>query len=958
MRRMNAGRSMMAVSVSAVALAAALPGVAAAQTAPAQPQDPAATEVEEVVITGIRRGLADSIELKRTETSIVEAVSAEDIGKLPDVSIAESIARLPGLAAQRVNGRAQVISIRGLAPDFTTTLLNGRQQASSGDNRAVEFDQYPSELLSGVVIYKTPDAELSGFGLSGTADLRTVRPLDFGERAVAVNLRGEWLEDGDMNAGIDSEGVRFSTSYIDQFMDGTLGIALGYAHMGSPSQARQFKAYGYEAFGAVCEPGDADPATCVDSVQPDEADPALIINGQEAFATSRFNERDAFIGIAQWRPTDRFSAILDVYYSQFDQEEIRRGAQWFSNAWADGAFFRDVTTEDRGGSMFATGGTVHNAVPIIRNDRNTRQDELLSVGFNAEYELDDRTRFAADLSYSSNERREQILETYAGYGTGVGGVTPATPDVGRTRDIIGFQLSDDGFPTYSEGLDYADASQVSLGDRAPWGGWAHDGAIRFPDVEETIHSVDLRGERDFDGIVNRVTVGVNLANRDKMKRVDDFDLFLKNGRQQVLVDPQYLVDPTSLDFVGFGDILSIDLAQALDVYYDRAPILDANFYDKNWDIEEEVVTWFAKADFEWNNFRGNFGVQVVEQTQESTGVIINGTEPGQPIVPTTVTEGDSYTDVLPSLNLIYDLGGGHRLRFAAAKTMARPRMDEMRANVTPGFNSLVCTGQPCPPGSTVNPWSASGGNPNLEPWRSDAFDIAYEWYIDPTTYLSIAAFHKKLDTYIYLQTTEFDFTGIPLPSTASSIPPDVTISPIGQITLPQNGDGGVVEGVEISGALNFGTIWEPLDGLGLIGSVSFTESDLNPSADGSEVRIPGLSGMVYNATAYFERGGFQARISKRFREAFKGEVVQLFATRGYTEILDDEQIDAQIGYTFQEGSLEGLGLLFQVNNLTNSPYRTRLGLDAGGTTTADGGALPEVYEEYGRQFLFGVNYRF
>lgn len=945
MLRMRQRRSLMAASVSVLAIAAVLPGVAMAQQAePAG--DPQATEVDELVITGLRRGLADSIELKRTETSIVEAVSAEDIGKLPDVSIAESIARLPGLAAQRVNGRAQVISIRGLAPDFTTTLLNGRQQASSGDNRAVEFDQYPSELLSGVVIYKTPDAELSGFGLSGTADLRTVRPLEFGRRALATNLRYEWLEDGELNSDVDSTGLRASVSYIDQFMDGTLGLALGYAHLDSPSQARQYKAYGYESF-----PGDR--------TSPDAADGALFLNGQEIFATSRTNTRDALIGIAQWRPSDRFEAVLDLYYSQFDQEEVRRGAQWFSNYWADAVAYSGVTTQTRGGSPFATSGVVENAVPIIRNDLNLREDELFAAGLNATYDLDERTRIIADLSYSTNSRREQILETYAGYGAGVGGVRPATPNVGRTLDNIRFDISDDGFPTYDEGLNYADSARVSLGDRAPWGGWAHDGAIRFPDVEETITAVDLKGERDLDGLFRSVTFGVNLTRRDKSKRVDDFDLFLKNGRQQVFVDPQYLVAPTSLDFAGFGNVLSVDLSRALDVYWDRAPILDANFYDKNWDIEEEVVTWFGKADFEWGAFRGNLGVQVVDQTQESSGVIINGTEPGVPITPIAVTAGDSYVDVLPSLNLIYDLGGGHRLRFAAAKVMARPRMDELRANVTPGFNSLVCSGQPCTPGQTVNPWSASGGNPNLEPWRANAFDVAYEWYVDATTYLSIAAFHKDLDTYIYSQTTQFDFSGVPLPSTASAIPSNVTISPIGQITLPANGNGGSVEGLEFSGALNFGTLWEPLDGLGLIGSLSLTESDLNPTANaGSPVRIPGLSGTVYNITGYFERGGFQARISKRFREAFKGEVVQLFATRGYTEILDDEQVDAQIGYTFQAGPLEGLGVMFQVNNLTNSPYRTRLGLDGGGTTTADGANLPEVYEEYGRQFLFGLNYRF
>ncbi len=151
-------------------------------------QDAAALST--VTVTGIRKGIEDAISVKRNSDSIVESISAEDIGKLPDNSIAESISRLPGLAAQRVAGRAQVISVRGLSPDFATTLLNGREIVSTGDNRSVEFDQYPSELLSGVTVYKTPDAGLIGQGLSGTLDMQTVRPLNFGKRVVTLNVRG------------------------------------------------------------------------------------------------------------------------------------------------------------------------------------------------------------------------------------------------------------------------------------------------------------------------------------------------------------------------------------------------------------------------------------------------------------------------------------------------------------------------------------------------------------------------------------------------------------------------------------------------------------------------------------------------------------------------------------------------------------------------------------------------
>src|SRR6185312_11814548 len=156
-------------------------GGAAEQDRPSTPNGGKddATQMEGITVTGYRHSIESAIETKQNSTSIVEAISAEDIGKLPDISIAESIAHLPGLSAQRVEGRAQVISVRGLSPDFATTLLNGRELVSTGDNRSVEFDQYPSELINGVTVYKTPDAGLVGQGLSGTIDMQTVRPLNY-----------------------------------------------------------------------------------------------------------------------------------------------------------------------------------------------------------------------------------------------------------------------------------------------------------------------------------------------------------------------------------------------------------------------------------------------------------------------------------------------------------------------------------------------------------------------------------------------------------------------------------------------------------------------------------------------------------------------------------------------------------------------------------------------------------
>ncbi len=921
-------------AVSALAIAALLPQAALAQEAPAEDAG------DEIVVSGIRYSLANSINTKKNETSIVEAVSAEEIGKLPDVSIAESIARLPGLAAQRVSGRAQIISVRGLPPDFATVLLNGRAQASSGYNRAVEFDQYPSELLSSVVVYKSPDARITGMGLSGSVDLRTVRPLAYGKDTIAISLRAELDEDGGRNADMSKWGGRGSISIIGQNDAGTLGWALGYAYLDAPGHVDHFKAYSYESFGFA--------------VTPDSADSSLQLNGQEAWAVNSRDKRHGFMGTLEWQPSDTVHTTLDLYYSRFKQTQVSRGAQWFSNGWADGATFTGVQTTPVGGSTLGTSGHFNNAVPILRNDHNTREDELVAVGWNGEFQMTDSLTFRADLSYSSNQRDETYIETYQGFGVG--------PFQTRTFDDYDFSIPLEGYPTYSNwGLNYADANQVSLGDRAPWGGWGHDGLIKSPHIKEDITAVDLGFTRNFDNsVITAIDIGVNYTHRVKSKTVEEIDLNLKNGRAQVPIGSQFLIAPTSLDFIGFGNVIAFDLPAALDTYYDQSVLQDVNHFDKSWTINEDLLTFHVRANFEQGGLKGNVGVQVVKTWQGSEGLRINSYVSPVQVYPAVMNT--DYTDVLPSLNAFYDMGGGFRLRFAAAKVMARPRMDDMRANMTPSYSNPCSGGSPasgCVPGGTVQVWSGTGGNPALKPWRAKEINAAVEWYGGDATYFSVGGFYKWLDTYIYNRTITADFSGFPVPSTVTPLPVGVTGSPIGTLTAPDNGNGGYVRGVEISGALEFGKVLPALNGFGISGSVAYTDSNLNPTSGSTLVRIPGLSDWVYNLTGYFEKDGFQLRASYRYRSAFKGEVVALFTNLAYTEVLADKQLDAQIGYTFQEGSpLEGLGIVLQVSNVLDSPYRTRLGLDAGGVRTSDGTALPETYEKYGRQWLVGISYKF
>ncbi|WP_454259180.1 TonB-dependent receptor plug domain-containing protein [Pseudoxanthomonas mexicana] len=195
----------------ACCLALAFPLAAQAQqSTQATPAEQSVETLDTVRVTGIRAAIATAVETKNESTSIVEAVSAEDIGKLPDISIADSISRLPGLTMQRVDGRAQVIHIRGMSEQFGGTLLNGREQVSTGGNRGVELDQYPAELINGVTVYKTPDASLVGQGLSGTVDMQSIRPLDFDGRRITFSGQGEYNSLGKLIDGSSDKGYRAS----------------------------------------------------------------------------------------------------------------------------------------------------------------------------------------------------------------------------------------------------------------------------------------------------------------------------------------------------------------------------------------------------------------------------------------------------------------------------------------------------------------------------------------------------------------------------------------------------------------------------------------------------------------------------------------------------------------------------------------------------------------------------
>ncbi len=891
-----------------LAVAAALPS-AMITSAYAQEAEEAADEeqaMEEIITTGIRGSLRNSALMKQGSDSIVEAISAEDIGKLPDASIAESLARLPGLTVQRLNGRGQQLSIRGLGPDFTTALLNGREQVTTGDNRGVEFDQYPSELLSQVVVYKTPDASLIGAGLAGTADMRTIRPLEHGRRTISGQVRYEWAEKGDVNPDVSDDGQRASFTYIDQFADGDWGLALGVSHMANPGGEERFEIWDFNPM----------------------VDDNRVMAGTKNYVRSSELERNGVIGVLEYGGSDTFSTSLDVYYSEFEETQSIRGVE-IPLFWGGGTLDPNYTAEDG----LIVSGEYNDIATIVRNNREFREADLFAAGWNLELYLSDDWVATLDLSTSQVDRKDEILESTAGVAYARSGFL----------DTVGFEMDNQG-ATYSSNLDFDDPTAFVVTDPMGWGGdRVQAGYLNTPDIEDELDQVSLAFERELGGAISSVEFGANFATREKTKRVEEWVLTLGESSPGVNIEEAplpSLIGSVDVSFNGLGEVLAYDPRDLMSVYV-PSPQIGAFMLPKNWSVEEDVTLAYVQfnLDAQLGDFplSGNFGLQYMEVDQSSDGLAESDT--GERF---TVSGGTTWDELLPSLNLALDFNNDTYLRFSYARTVARARMDDMRATGTFSFDEARIDGTTPQDG----PWSASTGNPELKPWLADAYDLSLEKYFaGGTAYVALAYFYKDLDTFIFDgPNTIIDFSGFPVPPGLGT--PGTNL---GLLSGPSNGDGGRINGWEFSLSLTGDMLADSLQNFGLVGNFSNTDSSIKPDPDASSISVPGLSEEVVNVTLYYENETFSARVSNRYRSDFLGEVTGFGGGRGGKDVLSESIIDAQVSYDFIDGPLAGMSIFAQGINLTDEPLRTIMNDDS---------RQINDYQRYGRTYMIGVSYNY
>lgn len=862
---------------------------------------------DEIVVSGIRYSLSSAAQLKRSNEGVIEAVVAEDIGKLPDISVAESLARLPGVAAQRVDGRAQDLSIRGMGPKFSVTLFNGNEMVSTGDDRSFQYDQLPAELVSQMLVYKTSDVTLSSQGLAGTVDIRTVRPLDLSERRVALNVRGEVNSYGKLVPGISNHGERISASYIDQFADGHFGIALGFTHLGSPVEKKYFNPWDFGTADDLWVFSNAD-------WDPVPGSPNMV-SGFETGNQSIDTSRDTFFGTLDYQSDGGVRSTVNYMHSDFTQH--MRGTEILGviAAWSPGTMpWASVLPGDD------LVEHVDNGTLGLTFRGNDRKDKIDALDWNTKAELGGLT-LGLDLSWSKADRSESIAEGYA-----------------SNREPVSYTVTfPSSFNDFGQldvaGLDFSDPAQFWL-STFWWGGGAFKGVA---DVTDETKSARLSLRKDWDGNTLRyLEVGGVYAERSKSLAFlgSDYDLVGASECNMggCLAVPTSLVAGTSpMSFNGVGGAFHFDIMKALSANSPYALSFTGRPSPSwNWDVSEKILTGYAKLGFSLgSSWKGTLGVQVVSADQTGNGLYVDANGDRTPY-----SDGTKYTDVLPAFTLVGDLGQNTKLRLGLARAAARPTMSDMRGGISAGVGSDLL-------------WSGSGGNPRLKPWLSTDIDLSLEHYFGPGSYVSVALFDKEISRAIITKDVAFDFTGFNNPSNFTPS------SPIGTLSTPTNVDGGWVRGVEFTVALDGAALSSALEGFGFNGNWSISDSNLpGTNSDGTvnlNTKLEGLSHDVASATIYYEKGGFQVRVGERYRSGFTATRHNAF--RFVMDTIRPEFItDLQAGYTFQGGALKGLGVLLEVNNVFDEPYVV--------TQTAGGQTVLKEYHQFGRQYLLGINYKF
>jgi iron complex outermembrane receptor protein len=851
--------------------------------------------LDEIVVTGIRKSLDVSLEVKRNSTELTEVVTAEDIGKMPDKNIADSLARLPGITTSAAGANEggfdenDRVSMRGTNPSLTQTLINGHGVAA-GDwfvldqvqtvGRSVSYTLLPSEIVSKVVVQKSSSAELVEGGVAGSVDIITRKPLDFSKPFTLEASAGA------VYADLPNKGDGQYSALANFKNDaGNFGVMLQLF-----SETRDLRRDGVEILGYdTIAPGSA-----VTKVDPNLSGVQYPTEIGAAYFTQR-RERNGGMADIEFKPTDDLTLDLSAFSSRLIASNYNRNyllwSTHFVNSGAGQAPDPGYVVQDNTltkANFTGVPGTFYGVY-----DQISRPDETATANFvnlDATWNANAALSFLGQVGYSWGDGKtptQDVSETQPGLGSGAG-----------------YQLNGLGSaPNFNLGA--TNNTTPTPGGVPVTFGWIF-GAEDI-DVKDTEKWAKIDSDYKIDtGAWKDLKFGVRYQAHDRTSDTGVAQGPLAPGESTAAYPTTFSNYPSN--FNTFGGNIPTNIwywTPAQLAAYDsptnvnRDP-LAREYYQYLFQVFEKDTAAFVQADFKGDNWAANAGLRFVHtqedvifytQVDKSTpGAIL--TSAFGPFIGVPVEH--SYNDVLPSANLKLDLSPELVARFAASETMTRADYSALA-----GFTNLSPP-TPAVPGQQQTPGTGTGSNPDLKPIRSTNLDAGLEWYFAKSSLLSATAFYMDLRNYIgygseiknYV-TFNKDFTGGEVPY---------------NLSVPVNATGRV-DGLELAYVQAF------TQNLGFAGNYTYADgkqtSNVQPNPDGTpgDDRLVGTSKNTYNVSAYFENKMFNARVGYTYRSAFYSGLDRS------TAFTQDSigTLSASLGYTMNEH----FSITFDGMNLNN-----------------------------------------
>ncbi len=836
---------------------------AVAQDASANVSAQGAESVDEIVVTGFRASLDKALEAKKEQIGAIDMIVAEDIADFPDLNLAESLQRIPGVVIARDAGEGRQISVRGLGPQFTRVRINGVEamsangstDAAGGTNRGRNFDfnTFASELFSNITVRKTGAAEIEEGSLGATVDLRTGRPFDYDGLTIAGSAQ---LGYNDLNSSTDPRGA-FLVS--NTFADGRFGALFSVAYTKRELADEGASTVRWQNSGTCPGSGCFGP---MDPAYTGSLTPAQI-NGAFRPRIPRYDkyqheqERIGVTAALQFAPSDATTITLDALYAKFDatREEMFLETPVFSATGGNGiqdvnvvdAFIDDTNTlvygvfndvDIRSEARFDSLKTEFTQLTLEGSHEFSEAFSASArVGFaEANHDNPVQTTLLFDANnvdgYSYDYRQNSRLPQFS-YGT-ADVTNPATWQLTQIR--MRPQSTINSFRTASIDLEWNASDSFSLKFGPQWKNYVFKST-------EMRRSNGTTGNQE--GVIPAAVGGAAISSYSRLVSMRS-GLGIPSGTDTTWLVPDYRTAVDALDLDN-SSLYRMGIEPSL---------------GNNNEIEEDDKGAYIQGDFDIplgeQSLRGNVGVRYVKTDLTSKGYTFTS---GAPLL---VTVEHDYSDTLPSLNLVYDVSDSVLLRFGAAKVMTRPNL----GNLNPGAAVSV----------SGNNRTVTAGNPQLEPFRAKAYDLAVEWYFAPESLLSAAIFYKDIESFVQTIRETRAFTGNPL-----GLPDSVAVAACGavagcspssdwQFNLPANTPGGDLKGFEISYQQPFTFLPGIWSNFGTVLNYTGVESEIDylnaTGAVTATADLTGLSKRAYNATLYFDNKVFSARLAAAFRSDY------------------------------------------------------------------------------------------